>query len=457
MAVEALDWDDLMASLESGQVIPIVGQDLLTVERAGCCTSAYHLLAQELMKDFAVPPEQVPQDCTLSQALRHHLHFRDIRGRIYTRTKVAFDRLNAPIPEPLRLLARIPAFRLFITTTFDSWMEKALNEERFQGAPQTIPIAYCPEDAPDLTPAQLQSGRPIVFQMFGRVSGRPCYAVSEEDMLEYLHAFQAKPPRLLCDELQRSHLLFIGNGLPDWLARFFIRTARGKRIIDNRNMSEFVVENQQRPDNQLVSFFNQFSSETNFFPDTSPVDFVRELHARWQDRHPDSAPPAGGEAAPVRTEAAGLPPRFIFISYTRADAAAVQRLRDALDAAGLDTWVDLQRLEIGDDYDRKIQNNIRNCSLFMPVMSANTEARTEGYFRKEWHWALNRLPDFTGSDRPFLVPIRLDDLRIEKALVPDSFKAAHTAFAPQGAPPDSLVASLRQIMRDLAKRERISV
>ena len=87
----------------------------------------------------------------------------------------------------------------------------------------------------------------------------------------------------------------------------------------------------------------------------------------------------------------------------------------------------------------------------------HTEAKPEGYFRKEWHWALNRLPDFTGSDRPFLVPIMLDDLRIEKAQVPDSFKAAHTAFAPQGAPPDTLVASLRQIMRVLAKRERISV
>ena len=47
----------------------------------------------------------------------------------------------------------------------------------------------------------------------------------------------------------------------------------------------------------------------------------------------------------------------IFISYAREDLPAVQRLKAAMDAAGLTTWFDLDRLEGGDDYDRKIRAN----------------------------------------------------------------------------------------------------
>jgi len=44
----------------------------------------------------------------------------------------------------------------------------------------------------------------------------------------------------------------------------------------------------------------------------------------------------------------------------------VQRLKAGLDAAGIRTWFDLERLEGGDDYDRKIQKNIARCSYFIP-------------------------------------------------------------------------------------------
>ena len=51
----------------------------------------------------------------------------------------------------------------------------------------------------------------------------------------------------------------------------------------------------------------------------------------------------------------------------------------------------MDRLEVGDDYDRKIQRNIARCSYFIPIISATTQRRLEGYFRREWSYAIDRV------------------------------------------------------------------
>jgi hypothetical protein len=126
-----------------------------------------------------------------------------------------------------------------------------------------------------------------------------------------------------------------------------------------------------------------------------------------------------------------MPENAIFISYAREDLAAVQRLKAALDGAGLVTWFDLDRLEGGDDYDRKIRRNIARCSYFVPVISATTERRLEGYFRREWSYALDRARNIA-DDALFIVPVCVDDTNAVTAHVPDKFKALHLTRLPDG-------------------------
>jgi hypothetical protein len=38
----------------------------------------------------------------------------------------------------------------------------------------------------------------------------------------------------------------------------------------------------------------------------------------------------------------------------------------------------------GDIWDQKIRREVRDCALFIPVISANTASRHAGYFRLEW-------------------------------------------------------------------------
>src|ERR1051325_4132314 len=84
-------------------------------------------------------------------------------------------------------------------------------------------------------------------------------------------------------------------------------------------------------------------------------------------------------------------PPAVFLSYAREDAGAARRIATALRAHGLAVWFDEEELRGGDAWDAKIRKQIKECALFVPIISANTQARTEGYFRLEWKLAAQRM------------------------------------------------------------------
>ena len=81
------------------------------------------------------------------------------------------------------------------------------------------------------------------------------------------------------------------------------------------------------------------------------------------------------------------PARAVFLSYASEDASAAQRIAEALRAADIEVWFDKSELRGGDEWDRRIRRQIRDCALFVPIISKHSQARPEGYFRLEWHLA----------------------------------------------------------------------
>ena len=69
-------------------------------------------------------------------------------------------------------------------------------------------------------------------------------------------------------------------------------------------------------------------------------------------------------------------------------------------------WFDENELRGGDSWDAKIKTQIRDCALFLPVISANTQARLEGYFRLEWKLAEDRSHRMAKS-KPFRLRLRI--------------------------------------------------
>jgi TolB-like protein len=125
------------------------------------------------------------------------------------------------------------------------------------------------------------------------------------------------------------------------------------------------------------------------------------------------------------------PAKAVFLSYASQDAEAAQRICDALRAAGIEVWFDQSELRGGDVWDQKIRHQIRDCALFIPIISANTQARPEGYFRLEWRLADQRT-HLMGRSRAFLVPVCIDNTPDVDADAPDSFLAIQWTRLPAG-------------------------
>ena len=62
MNVDDFFWEDLLLYLKEKQVIPIIGQDLLTVEIKGRSVNAYRLMAERLAEELKVSRKLLPQD-----------------------------------------------------------------------------------------------------------------------------------------------------------------------------------------------------------------------------------------------------------------------------------------------------------------------------------------------------------------------------------------------------------
>jgi TolB-like protein/tetratricopeptide (TPR) repeat protein len=139
------------------------------------------------------------------------------------------------------------------------------------------------------------------------------------------------------------------------------------------------------------------------------------------------------------------PSHAVFLSYASQDAQAAQRIADALRVAGVEVWLDQNELRGGDVWDQKIRRRIRECAIFIPIISASSQARLEGYFRLEWRLADQRT-HLMAKSRAFLLPVCIDDTLESAAEVPESFLAVQWLRLPAGSSLAELTDRLSALM-----------
>ncbi len=137
--------------------------------------------------------------------------------------------------------------------------------------------------------------------------------------------------------------------------------------------------------------------------------------------------------------------KAVFLSYASQDADAVRRICEALRAAGVEVWFDQNELVGGDAWDRKIRQQIRECALFLPIISANTQSRLEGYFRLEWKLAEDR-SHLMAKGKPFLLPVCIDQTSDREAHVPDAFLAVQWTRLLGGEPNPEFAMRVRALL-----------
>ncbi|MFL6201038.1 MAG: toll/interleukin-1 receptor domain-containing protein [Thermoanaerobaculia bacterium] len=438
-------WRSLLAYIKAGAVVPVIGPELVTVREGDQDVPLYRWLAQRLATSFELPTAELPGDFDLNDVASMHLRRGGHREDLYLQLDEMLRETALTPSEPLAALAGIPGFNLFVSLTFDSLLADAINAARPNGQ-RAEQIAYSPNDVHDLPCPKAKLRQPVVFHLLGQATVLPNYVVCDEDLLEFVYGLQDKQrqPKNLFEALHDSHLLILGCSFGDWLARFFLRTARSAELSQNRRYWDVLVGDPQ--DARLSLFLESFSPDARVIHLPAP-QFVAELATRWQAAYPAAVPAADSAVCEVPTGA-------VFVSYASEDLEAASRLAESLRSEGLEVWFDKREIKWGDDWSRRIRGGIKDCALFLPVISRQALSDPRSYYWREWNDAADLTREMA-PDEVFIVPVTIDDTRLVSASsLPDAFKKAQGEILPNGIVTRDAAERLRKIVSNLQDRQR---
>lgn len=101
----------------------------------------YDWLAEKLAIELNVDTSRLPQPYSLNDVVCWHAASHGRREEAYTRLRSILREASFTPPVALKQLAEITDLDLFVSTTFDGYLEQAINEARFGGAQSTEVIS----------------------------------------------------------------------------------------------------------------------------------------------------------------------------------------------------------------------------------------------------------------------------------------------------------------------------
>lgn len=473
----SLDLDDVVDAILAGQpLIPVVGPMSFTVTHEGREWRLPDLLLAKLPGLLQIDGD-LADPYTLEDIIdafkRRGGGVDKIRARLYR----FISQADWKPDETLEILASFKFIEIYLTTTPDKLLAEALRSAR---CPANGPLVR--EFLDDNTrgediPTQVERHRtPVVYHLFGKLAPDN-YAVTDSDYMERITSLldRSQQPKMLFQQLRRSHLLFLGVGFDGWLARFFLQVVRGQRLTTPRTGNDLLVDPAISNDTAEVLFLQNCSEDAKIAHRQSTERFVSDLRDQLQIRAPHLiAPPASGKRPKPTTPVCpgGQPPASvdggatfpdgaemkagaIFLSYASEDRECVQRIYDRLKAERLDVWMDIWEIKSG-NWKKTIRRFIRSCSLFIPVLSrVMTTDLSARPFRQEWYDAFEKLPDLYGTNNTFIHPIRIDDVDLAAEGV-DVFSSGemHVVNAPTGDLNSAQVAEIKRLYRQRQLAEK---
>jgi hypothetical protein len=446
-------WDRLLNEIGDGAVVPIVGPELLEIEADGVRAPLYDHLAGRLARRLLdVPAGAAEEQLTFQQVADLHVQNRGDLEDVYAGLQELVTKTQWPTPEPLKLIAAIPHFDLYISTTFDRLLEQALTETRPHHP--AVPLAYskrCEFD--DIAAVRPAPGVATVYQLFGRARTLRDFVVTDDDLLDFICRLQSTDhrPRNLFQRLRNSNLLLLGCRFPDWLARFFLYAAKGDGLF-HEGLRGVVADGRLTNETDLVLFLQR--RHTSVFMQGGAVDFVKELHRLWHEAYGNVEPEADKDL-PIE----GLDPcedDAFFISYASEDRPKALALVEALAQRGLPVWYDRMKLDSGDRYREKIMRNIERSAFFVPLISRHCATPERRFFRLEWDKAKDELKraSFDPQAMPFVLPLVVDDTPFDPPFLGGLFRDLHWCRFETNAPPDSFLGRCEQLLREHRRRKR---
>ena len=260
---------------------------------------------------------------------------------------------------------------------------------------------------------------PYLEIAMGKVWGKDGFDVVQIENEKISTWFRKYDTNKFLDYVKNFQLLSVGSKFDDWMFRFFWYLLRGE--FGNASGGQQVAVEIKNGDNNLANYLKQ--EKVKVFPDAR--QFMREAIGKIN----------------AATDVNLLPRQDngVFISYAHEDRYIALPLFERLHAAGINVWLDEDKLKGGAEYERRIRNAINNCKVFMPILSSQVKddllRQTERWYQKEWDWAKTRHDEETaisgnGQAQFKVIPVVVGDYRYSESYhqqLPKCLTAA-TAF-----------------------------
>ncbi len=404
-------WDELIDKILEGDVVPVFGPEFMALdeEHPDLCVNPHQSLIDMLAESKGIEAHHA----SFSQLLYDDNFPASERKEIYDMLGEAFEnetddyKIFYPSTLIMRLL-NVCKFRFVITTSFTPIIEHAMRSV-WKGNVRIMNFSNNPLENDDITNED-EINKPTVYYMFGRVSRKSeRYVVNDSDMLSFCRTWLSDPPRNLVNILRNKYLLFLGNNYSDWLCRFIWYSM--KKETNTKTTGMMVDENAEE---SLLQFMKRIDAFTH----RDPMSVVSRIEMMIESKLKEAD--TSGQFHP------NLHPD-VFISYSRRDAAVVNKLYNSLKSRGLRVWYDRNDLGIGDKFMDEIKLAIKRTRLFIPVLSHNIQSeKNESHpYRMEWSTAINVS---SGYGRNFIIPVCEQGFDFYSSFVPEEFQKHNAEF-----------------------------
>lgn len=396
-------WDKLIQQIIDGNVIPVIGADLLIDNSS----NLHKFIIDFLAKGFHLTSN--PQSFS---ELVYDLDYTKANKKdnvYYQVNKVFANKRFAPSQRLIRLLS-IRQFPFVITTSFTPVVEQAM-QTIWKDELRVMRFNNNPSENNDIKNGT-DLRKPTIYYMFGKVGeGAHKYVLLDTDMLDFVSSWLSNDskvrPKNLCSELKDKYLLMLGNNYSDWLFRFVWYSMRKSNLGHGMLAYDTL-------DESLINFLER--AET--FTKQNPSDVIDQIITRLEKKlreHEDTKFSEPEENMDI------------FISYSRSDSEIADKLYEILTAQGKRVWYDKNNLTEGGNFMDEIRKAIRTAKYFVPILSNHiSEEKDESHvYRNEWDLAIEVA---ISMGRTYIIPLAEKGFDFYKAAIPEKMQQHNVIF-----------------------------
>lgn len=439
---ENLGWDGFVRDCETDDYILVVGDN--NIVRPQCFNGS----SLQMLFDSTV--EYINERITVNPSIANFTELDRVVNSLKDRVRENVggfqleESFDSEFDPDLYNLLATKRFRLVLTTAVDPYLEVAMRriwgEKGYRMLNSYGGPAGLPEDIENIevitdNMKQLVPFKPTLYYMFGKVKPSDkeslgyCpldFVITENDAMRCIEKWFKSGPANLLQYIRSRKVLCVGCRFDDWLYRFFWYILRGS--VENLGKGQVAVDFILN-DNKLVDYLR--NQRVNLLEDSRA--FMREAYVRINQSYSECH-------AICRQEG-------IFISYAQEDERIAYPLFLKLSDLGFNVWLD-KRIDSGQQYDKEIFSAIKNCRIFMPILTSQTRrdicsGNRGRYYMKEWKWAQERheIENTLGEPSMVVLPFVCEDYDARAdyhADTPECIIRA-SAFKANGASMDSLV------------------